>query len=41
MIEENYTVKMRIISKPEVYPEEYIGKVYYPGGLYAYTISSD
>ena len=41
MIEDNYTVKPIRIRKPEVYLEAYIGKVYYPGGLYAYTISSD
>ena len=41
MLEENYTVKPRRISEPEVYLGAYIGKVYYPGGLYAYTMSSD
>ena len=35
MIEEKYTVNPDSIRKPEVYLKTYLGKVYYPDGLYS------
>ena len=38
-LKDKYTVKPVRISKPEVYLGGDIGEVYYPGGLYAWTMS--